>query len=83
MDSDRHSAVDLGAHSAEVLAERFATRAQLRIEDRHLDGRLRHLVAVHVAQKPEDVLGFQILASDQSRQQVMRQHVLRAVDVLG
>ncbi len=82
MNANRDAAVDLGAHSAEVLAERFATRVQLSVEDRHLDGRLRHLVAVHVAQQAKYFFCFQLLAFDQAGQQVMSQHVLRAVDVL-
>ena len=70
VDADRDTAVDLGANGAEVLAERDS-RAQLGVEDRHLERALRHGMTAHALQRRRDLVRGDVAAREQSRQQVI------------
>src|SRR5256886_10322485 len=82
VDTDRHAAIDGLARGAEELSERFAAPAQLRVEHRHLERALGHVVAVNRAEDPRHVGGREV-AIEQPGYQRADQHRLGAFDVLG
>jgi hypothetical protein len=83
VDADAHPARDVGPLGAEELGERLLGAAELRIEDRHLDRSLGHRVPVQLPQCRCDVGGLERTGGLQAREQVMNDHVLGPVDVLG
>ena len=83
VDADRDSAVDLGAHRSEMVAERDAGGSQLGIEDGHLERRLRHGMTVDRAEDLPDLVGGDVARLEEPRQQVTADDVLGAVHVLG
>ena len=82
VDADRDTAVDLCPGGTEVVAEGHFLCTQLGIEDRHLERSLRHRVPAHAAQRRCNVLRPHVAAREQPRQQMLANHVVRAVDVL-
>ena len=82
VDADRDTAVDLGASAAEVLAEGHSLRTELGVEDGHLERALRHRVPAHAPQRRRDELSGHVALREQSRQQVLANHVVGAADVL-
>ena len=83
VDADRDAAVNSRADRAQVPAEGFARRAQLCVQQRHLDRRFCHLMTVHGPQHLRHVFRGERRALQQPRHKVVDEHVLSPVDVLG
>ena len=81
LDADRDAAIHRAPDGAEKSSERLALGAQLCVEDRHLDRRLRHLMSVDRMQQRRHVRGNQ-LSVEQPGNQVVDQDVAGGVDVL-
>ncbi len=65
------------------MGERLTRRPQLGVQQRHLQRGLRHLMSVDRAQDVGNIGCRQLLTSEQARHEVLRDNLLRAVDVLG
>jgi hypothetical protein len=83
VDAHRHAAVNLLALGAEEMPERLAPCPQLRIQDRHLDRGLGHVVPMHGTQHGCHAGRREVAGRKQPRQQVVDKHLLRAVYVFG
>jgi hypothetical protein len=69
-------------HRAEERRERLPRRAQLRVEQRHLDGGLRHRVALDRLEDVRDLPRRDVPGGEQPGEQEPAYDVLRGVDVL-
>jgi len=81
-DADRNPGGDRVPHASEELAERHARRAELGVEDRHLEGRLRHAVALHRLEERSHIRSADLGAAGETRDQVLADRQPGAVDEL-
>ena len=82
-DADRDAAVHLGAHRSEVLGQRPPRHPQLQVQPGHLQGGLGHPVAPDRFEHASQLGGGDAVSGQQPGQEVLPDHLLGRLGVLG